>query len=260
MSDKEPDPVAVRAAHEAVEATNPKKHEHVWLRKTSSFIGIVILILGAASLILSAINAVKLANQNEKLAAQQLCLAQLLVRFEEDQAYRLVVAADDRKAVDDMVHAISSAVATHHPERIPLAFKRYNQERVANDNKRAHLGNSPTLDKCFDLGIGSPALPNTTPSAKNSSLATPPVPPTPKTTVPGKRTRTTTPTSIPRVSTSPGTSSDSKGRTTNPKPAPNPQPTVTVTKTAPAPTTPAPSPSSTGILHPVCQITLVPVC
>src|SRR4051794_18601862 len=89
--DYKPDPVAQRAAREALAATEPDRR-HPWASRILVGLGILMVIVGTIGLLLGALNTIKIGEQNDELARQnveldreQRCISQLLINFEIEQ-------------------------------------------------------------------------------------------------------------------------------------------------------------------------------
>lgn len=146
------DPVAQKAAREALAATEPE-NRHPWVSRVLVGLGILMVVLGTIGLFIGALNTIKISEQNSELTHQngeldreQKCISQLLINFEIEQNARGQVAADDRKAVDDIIKRVSEAKS---PTDVKRAFAQYYAERKDNDQRRAKYPLPSDPGKCL---------------------------------------------------------------------------------------------------------------
>lgn len=140
--DHVPDPVATKAAQYAVEVTDHDEPHPIW-NKFVIIAVIFLVIAGTFGAIIGTINTVSLQTQNSELKKQQVCNTQLLKVITTEQQARANIAADDRKAIKDLVASVSRAKT---PQDVQRAFTTFNQESVANDKRRA-LFPVPNVDE-----------------------------------------------------------------------------------------------------------------
>lgn len=246
------DPVTKDAVAVAMAATE-RQAQRRWYERAFTWFVIVVLALGTAGAVVSAINAVEIHNQNNSLRATQECLIKLDSELQAEQAVRTQIAADDRRAVDNLVAAIATAKS---PKQVQQALQSYQATRKRNDSRRAkYVTRIPDVNECKLVEASvQPSL--TAPSTPAALPATP---------TPTKKSAKPSAKSTPHPSPTPGTGVRT---VTNVVHAPQPGKTYyvtvvrtrTVTKTAPPiripvpVTVPAPIPKPT---NPLCTVVSV---
>lgn len=136
------DPIAEEAGRYAIEVTDPKAGSS-WASKFVIISIVLLVLVGSVGAVLGTINTVRVTQQTNEIELQQACQKSLLKSITIEQEARTKIAADDRKALNDLVANIATAKSS---VQVELALDKFKQETKDNERRRAQYP-VPTFDE-----------------------------------------------------------------------------------------------------------------